>query len=117
MKRQLRHQHLQRVVLHTELLDFIRACFPDGVSVELSFSGLEERLAPLVVHRKVDAFLPAEVINVRFSSQSLEDNPDLFLSCELTAGLAFDVPDNRLGRGPFHSCHSSLLTWFFDWEP
>ena len=38
-RRQLRHQHLQRVVLRPELLDLIRARLPNGIAVELSLAG------------------------------------------------------------------------------
>jgi hypothetical protein len=43
----------------------------------------------------MDAFLPAEVGNARFSLQALEDDPDLFFGRELPAGLTLDLPDNR----------------------
>jgi hypothetical protein len=43
----------------------------------------------------MDAFLPAEVGDARFSPQSLEDDPDLFFGTELPAGLTLDLPNNR----------------------
>jgi len=78
-----------------------------GVALQTALARLEELLGPVVVEVRADAFATAQLGDGLLAAETFQNDADLFLGGELTAGFTLDLADDFFGVSSLG--HGTLL--------
>jgi acyl carrier protein phosphodiesterase len=87
------YQWMPITVDMAQVLDLAGASLPQDITSKSFLASLHEIFAPTVIEVLINAFLATKLSDAFFATHPREHNTNFLLGTELTASLAFDIPD------------------------